>query len=600
MRISEEVIQDILKSANIVDVIGHYIPLIKKGRGYTALCPFHDDHDPSLSISEEKQIYKCFVCGNGGNVFTFVQNYKKCSFVEAVAEVAKIVGKPLNIDLSQKPKAVSKYQKYYDLMNDTVVFANSLLSTYAGEDALAYLNNRGLTKEVIDFFEIGYNPKGEVLYKYLKSKKYPDEDLTTVNVCRMTDYGMKDVFANRVIFPIHDINGNAIAFSGRIIDDSDAAKYVNTNTNIIYEKGNVIYNYHRAKDDIKRSKRVLVCEGVMDVIAFKRAGIGNVVATLGTACTTDQIRLLNNLTPHIVFCYDGDKAGQNAIMKAIELCFSMGIEASAIRNDTNLDPDEIINQGEAKDLRDFADQEITGIEFAFNYYQKVYPLNNYSNRKKYYLTLSKLIDKIADQFDRDNYHIELQRLTGYTKKAVKETEVCYNNSYPNFQQHEIILDGLVKAEYIVLSQMILSKKAVELYRSDLGYLIDETNDELALKILEEYRNYDECSFASLVNHVDDEHMKQVLLDISTIDTLPMVYDEEVLKGAFAKIKSQLDFERLKEVELKIAEYEHVNNEKYERYLREYADIVRKLNRRQLWQDQSLVQPKKVKLKQKLR
>ena len=579
MRISEEVIQDILKSASITQVIGHYIPLIKKGRGYTAVCPFHDDHDPSLSISEEKQIYKCFVCGNGGNVFTFVQNYKKCSFVEAVAEVANIIGKPLNIEIDNRPKVVSKYQKYYDIMNDTVSFTNSIIATYAGEEAMAYLNNRGLSKEIIDYFGIGYNPKGETVYKFLKSKNYQDEDILKVNVCRMTDYGIKDVFAGRILFPIHDINGNAIAFSGRIIEKNDSAKYVNTNTNLIYEKGDVVYNYHRAKEDIKRSKRVLVCEGVMDVIAFKRAGIDNVVATLGTACTAQQLNLIKNLTNHIVFCYDGDDAGQNAIMKGIKLALSLGIEARAIKNDTDLDPDEIISRGEAKDLRDFADQEITGIEFAFDYYRKVYPLNNYSNRKSYHMALSELIEQIHDQYDRDNYYLELQNLTGLTKLATKERKIWYNKEHSNFQEQERILDGLIKAEYIVLIQMIVSKQAVEIYRSELGYLIDETNNTLANRILDEYRNFGDCSFAALFNHIDDDRMKKVLLDLGTIDTLPKVYNQEILKGAIKRIKDQLLFEQVAEVKKKMAEYEHTNSDEYIRYLQKYAELVRKINGR---------------------
>ena len=579
MRISEEVIQDILKSASITQVIGHYIPLIKKGRGYTAVCPFHDDHDPSLSISEEKQIYKCFVCGNGGNVFTFVQNYKKCSFVEAVAEVANIIGKPLNIEIDNRPKVVSKYQKYYDIMNDTVNFTNSVIATYAGEEAMVYLNNRGLSKEIIDYFGIGYNPKGETVYKFLKSKNYQDEDILKVNVCRMTDYGIKDVFAGRILFPIHDINGNAIAFSGRIIEKNDSAKYVNTNTNLIYEKGEVVYNYHRAKEDIKRSKRVLVCEGVMDVIAFKRAGINNVVATLGTACTAQQLNLIKNLTNHIVFCYDGDDAGQNAIMKGIKLAFSLGIEAHAIKNDTDLDPDEIISRGEAKDLRDFADQEITGIEFAFDYYRKVYPLNNYSNRKSYHMALSELIEQIHDQYDRDNYYLELQNLTGLTKLATKERKIWYNKEHSNFQEPEKILDGLLKAEYIVLIQMIVSKQAVEIYRSELGYLIDETNNALANQILDEYRNFGDCSFAALFNHIDDDRMKKVLLDLGTIDTLPKVYNQEILNGAIKRIKDQLLFEQVAEVKKKMAEYEHTNSDEYIRCLQKYAELVRKINGR---------------------
>ena len=186
MIISDEVINDIRNSASITEVIGHYIPLIKKGKGYTALCPFHDDHDPSLSISEDKQIYKCFVCNNGGNVFTFVMNFKKCSFIEAVVEVAKIIGKPLDIEIEKKPKAVSKYQRYYDLLEDTVKFSNYMLSTFAGEEANRYLESRGISKEIIEKFMIGYNPPKDALSQYLKSKGYKDNEMETVNVARVT------------------------------------------------------------------------------------------------------------------------------------------------------------------------------------------------------------------------------------------------------------------------------------------------------------------------------------------------------------------------------------------------------------------------------
>ena len=175
MKLTQEVIDDIRNSADIVDVIGHYIPLVKKGKGYSALCPFHDDHDPSLSISQDKQIYKCFVCGNGGNVFTFVSNYKKISFPEAVAEVANIIGKPIQIDTASK--TVSRFQQYYDILSAMISYCGYLLSaSKLGEDAMKYLNDRGLEKEAIEYFNIGLDPDNRKIYEYLKNHGFKDED----------------------------------------------------------------------------------------------------------------------------------------------------------------------------------------------------------------------------------------------------------------------------------------------------------------------------------------------------------------------------------------------------------------------------------------
>ena len=231
MRLTEEVINDIRNSANIVDVIGHYIPLVKKGKGYTALCPFHDDHDPSLSISEDKQIYKCFVCGNGGNVFSFVSNYKKISFPEAVKEVGDIIGKPVEIDIA--PKKISKFQPYYDVLNSMIAYCSYLLSaSKLGENAMAYLSDRQLEKREIEYFNIGLNPEGNKIYEYLKNHGFKDEDILKSGVCRMLDNGIADIFYNRIIFPIHDKDGNPIAFTARDYKGVSDSKYINSAENI--------------------------------------------------------------------------------------------------------------------------------------------------------------------------------------------------------------------------------------------------------------------------------------------------------------------------------------------------------------------------------
>ena len=577
MKLTDEIINDIRDSASITEVIGHYIPLIKKGRGYTAVCPFHDDHDPSLSISEEKQIFKCFVCGTGGNVFTFVQKFKNCSFPEAVVEVAKIIGKPIDIEISHAPKRVSKYQRLYDVLDESIKFSNYVLNTQAGDKANQYLLDRGLSREVIDYFNIGFNPSGDVLYRYLNEKGYSDEEMVKANICRMTDFGMRDVFYDRVLFPIHDINGNPVAFSGRSMDKDNPAKYVNTSTTDIYIKGDIVYNYHRAIEDIKRSKRVIVCEGVMDVIAFKRAELGNVVATLGTACTVKQLELISNVCKHIVFCYDGDKAGQAATMKALELALNHGIEAYTIVNETGLDPDEILKNGKAKDLRNFADHEVTAIEFAFDYYRKLYPLNSYTNRKEYHLRLAHLIAKCHDKYDRDNYYHNLQSLTNLVvQEEVKQEYVPEVKSHSAYVPKERILDGLVKAEYTILSQMMVSQKAVEIFRKDLGFLNDEANDLIANMIIEDYHNNGNCSFSRIYDEAQDENVRSILLDLGTIESLAMPFNEAVLRGAINKVIYEMKKAQLANLQEQIRINQNVNAEETNRILKEYTLLAREL------------------------
>lgn len=574
MKITEEVINDIRNSANIADVIGHYIPLVKKGRGFSAVCPFHDDHDPSLSISEDKQIYKCFVCGNGGNVFTFVQNYKKISFVESVVEVSKIIGKPLEIDIT--PKKVNKYQNYYDLLSSFITYSQYLLSgSKIGINALKYLENRGITTQEIEYFNIGFNPDNNMMYKYLKSQNYSDEDMIKVGVARLLDSGMADIFYNRVTFPIYDLDGNPIAFTARDYLGNSDSKYINSNENIIYTKGDNLYNYHRAKQAVKKSTYVLVCEGVMDVIAYYRAQKYNVVATLGTACTKKQIELLKQLTNHVVLSYDGDKPGQVANLKIGELLLNEGFKVSVVDNPSELDPDEIINKYGAKALKDLENKHISYIDFAINYYKKMFNLDNYEDRKKMTILVSKLIDKITDEYDRDNYKNELYEITKIIKREdSKEDKTRYNYKVANVNTFSI--DGLTKAEYTILAQIAMSKKALDIYQKKLGYLIQKVNQDLAVFIVDEYRKNDKCSLARIYDEINDEAIRSTITNLALIEGLPTEYNHEVLDSAIDKVILESKRKKLEVLKELIFKNETIDPKLSQDYLKEYVELVKEV------------------------
>ena len=573
MKLTDEVINDIRNSANIVDVIGHYIPLIKKGKGYTALCPFHDDHDPSLSISEDKQIYKCFVCGNGGNVFTFVSNFKKVSFPEAVKEVSEIIGKPIEIDTV--PKKVSKFQPYYDLLNAMIAYCTYLLSgSKLGEQAKQYLNDRGLDNKVIEYFNIGLNPENNKVYEYLKNHSFKDEDMIKVGVCRMLDNGMADVFYNRVLFPIHDKDGNPIAFTARDYKDQYDSKYINSNDNIIYTKGDNLYNYHRAKGASKQAGYVIVCEGVMDVIAYYRAGKENVVATLGTACTKNQINLLKSLSNKVVLSYDGDEAGQAANMKIGALLLENGLDVYYIDNESNLDPDEIIKEYGEKALKDLSGKQIGIIDYAIKYYRKRLNLNNYDDRKQMSIKVSSLIEKLRDEYDRENYSNELFELTRMRKRVYQDNNKKeYNNKVFDVGYS---IDGLNKAEYNILTQMALSRKALDIYERQLGCLLDENNQKLAMLIVDDYRKNEKCSLPRIYDEIDDPNIRNLITNLALVETLPSSYDEESLLGAIDKVKNEIKKQKLENLKTKISEISSLDPSAAADYLREYESLIREL------------------------
>ena len=573
--VNKETIDDILRSVDIVDVIGHYINVIPKGKGYSAICPFHDDHDPSLSISQEKQLYKCFVCGNGGNAYTFVKNFKKVPFLEAVKEVADIAGKPIEVETTYKK--VDPNERYHKLLNDYIEYTNYCLTgTKLGLSAKEYLINRGIDEEIIKEFKIGFNPDGDKVSTVLKAKEYSDEDMIKVGVSGFGKNGLYDIFHSRITFPIHDKNGNPIAFTARDFTNFSDSKYINSGGTILYNKGNVVFNYHRAITSSKQKGYVIVTEGVMDVIAYKRAGIDNVVATLGTACTNEQIKLLKELGKIIVLSYDGDKAGKNANLKLGGLLLQEGINAEVIDNNTGLDPDEIITKNGKNALRDLASRRLSYIDYVIKFYKESYNLDNYSNRKKMAIDISALIDKLNDQYDRDNYRNELYEITKIrinANNSVKNDDIGYNVKRKSY--NELLLDGLSKAEYIILSQMAISKEAVMIFHKDLGYLLNDTNAKLASIIQDEYRKKDRCDLSTLYDEVDDEDVKNLIVNLGTVENLPSAYDKDILLGSIKRVKEEIIKQRKDYLKKKI-EKSLVMDDETKEYIKEYTDILREL------------------------
>ena len=307
---NNDLVNEIRSKLDIVNVISSYISLEKKGRNYFGLCPFHDDHTPSLSVSPDKQIYKCFVCGESGNVFNFVMNYEHISFQEALQTLASQAG----IDIKVNIKRDNRYDKFYNIMDLANNYYQNNLSSTKGAKARKYLEDRKLTTETIKEFEIGLSlDKRDELTNLLISKGNSLEELNDIDLSNTNH----DTFINRIMFPLHNANGKVIGFSGRIYNGEDLNKYQNTKETVIFKKRENLFNYHRAKEEIRKSKSLIVMEGFMDVIRAHTVGIKNCIATMGTALAPEQLALIKKLSNNIYLCYDGDNAGKKATLAGL-------------------------------------------------------------------------------------------------------------------------------------------------------------------------------------------------------------------------------------------------------------------------------------------
>ncbi len=535
--ISEQEINAVREKADIVDIIGHYLPIEKRGNAYRAVCPFHDDHDPSLNINTERQIYKCFVCGAGGNVFGFVQNYEKISFPEAVGKVADMVGFSLSVNPAQTQRKVDPVkQPLYEVLRETITFTKYELNSLSGKREKEYLVNRQMDEETIDRFDIGFNPPNDALYRFLHAKGYSDEDIVRTNVGRMTTGGMHDVFSSRITFPIHDAFGNPVGFSARTLDPDNPSKYINTTETELYVKGNLVYNAHRARDIARKAGKLYICEGVTDVIAFDRAGIQNVVCTLGTACTVEQIALMKRLSVHLIFCYDGDRAGQNATVKAIRLARSQGCEVSVIDNQTGKDPDEILRQDGKEALLSLSRKEITWMEFYLHFEAARTNLDSYLEKKEFIQKAQAEIATLQDEMDRKYYTDLVSSMTGiHVEYQKKEQAPVYtkNNVKP---VHMAVPIGIEKAEEQILIMMLKYPSASIVFEEDLGYLIDEQKQHLAMMILDMVHTSGTVDPLVLLDRADDQSVRNLITSLISSPFYDMEYDSGMLKGAIRKVK----------------------------------------------------------------
>lgn len=334
----------IRSKVDIVDIIGERIPLVARGKNFFGKCPFHDDNSPSMSVSREKQIYTCFSCHATGNVFTFLMNYDHLDFKEAL----KYLGNRVGIDTGsvKVTRKSTKFDKLYDAYNLSLKYYQNNLNSTVGKEAKKYLANRKINEDIIKEFEIGLSLESkDDLTKLLMSKDY---DLVTLNRIGLSNDN-HDIYSDRIMFPLYDVFGKVVGFSGRIYKDNGQNKYVNTKETEIFKKGEMLYHYHIAKEECRIKKSVIVMEGFMDVIRASTIDIKNTVALMGTALTKEQINLIKRLSNNIILCLDGDDPGQKATLNIGDMLLKQNVEVKVIVLPNPDDPDTyILNNGKEK------------------------------------------------------------------------------------------------------------------------------------------------------------------------------------------------------------------------------------------------------------
>ncbi len=545
--ISNEEINDIQKQANIVDIIGSYVDLEKKGSNYFCICPFHDDHNPSMSVNEEKGIFTCFVCHKTGNVFSFVQDFENVSFIEAV----KIVAEKIGITLSEGIKTVSKYDKHYEAMNLAIKYYQNNLRSKDGSDARKYLQNRNITDEIIDEFEIGFSSNVDVLSNLLTSKGFDENILLETG---LVNQGAKlyDVFKNRITFPIHNSSGKPVGISARIYKQSDEAKYVNTKETVIFKKGEILFNYHRAINEAKKLKTLIIVEGQMDAIRLYASGIKNVVATMGTALTKEHIKLLKKLNVKIVLCMDNDSAGEIATLKNGESLSEASLTTNVLRISGAKDPDEYIIKFGADAFDEAVKASITYFDFKLNQLKKnknfdhVDDVSSYINsiltelnKCKDDILIDLTINKLVSDYGIDK-NILLNKLIKVDKKeAVKPVINIKKRKKKDEQLYSLLC-------YYMMNDI----KYIKLYEQELSFVPNEEYMALASDLLAFYIKYNYINIADFISYEVSNDSYELALSVIDEFINNELSDLEYV-GVIEKIKNNICEDKIKNLKEKL-------------------------------------------------
>lgn len=552
-------LNEIKNSVNIVDVISSYIPLTAKGKNYFGVCPFHDDHSPSMSVSAEKQIYTCFSCGATGNVYKFIQDYENINFLEAVKKVADIAGISVNI---KSHNDYNKYQDLYDIYDLAQKFYQNNINSSKGKKAKEYLHNRSISDEIIKEFGIGLSlPDRDILTNLLKGK-YDEDTLLKSGLINEGEYNLYDIYHNRIMFPLYSLNGQVIGYNGRVYNGEKENKYINSKETPIFKKRELLYNYHRAKDACRTEKKVYIVEGPMDVIRCYTVGVKNVVAALGTAFGHEQAMLIRKLAPEVILMYDGDDAGLKGTKITIEELEKLGIEPKIVRLEDNMDPDEyILTKGKDTFINKISNP-MNIMEFKSSLLKMNTNLSNSEDLAKYANNMITEISKIDDDVLKE---ISINKLSDEVKLDVNFIKDKMASLKPikkiKVEKKNVRLSKYEKSEQALLFYMLRSNMVIKIYDKKITHMPTPKYRHLAFQISYFYKKHGNINISDLITELRDD--PESLKTIGEINSL--------------KLKEEVDVDAIDDYLNNIREFNEKNEvEKYKNELKQEIDLKKKV------------------------
>ncbi len=584
MRYSDEILEEVRSRNDIVDVISQYVTLKRSGRNYFGLCPFHNEKSPSFSVSPDKQIFHCFGCGVGGNVFHFITKVENVSFVESVQILAERANVNLpSVNNFEDEKVAKLKAKVYDVNEFAAEFYHKNLYKPTAKSGQEYIKKRKLDNNTLKAFKIGFSGEFDELYRALKKEGFGEEEILASGLVNKNPKGMYiDRYRGRVMFPIQDVRNRVIAFGGRVLDDSKP-KYINSPENVVYSKGRNLFGLNVAKKyNSGVMKQILIVEGYMDAISLFQRGITNVVASLGTALTDAQGRLLRKSAEQIILGYDADGAGQTAIVRGMDILQSMGCDIRILQISGAKDPDEFIVKYGPEKLKKCMDNAISSLEYKVKILKKDLNLENVSDKIKFLNAIAKMLSEEKNNIEREIYIDKISETYKISKEAIyaeinKRMYSASNASSkileakPNIirpKQEEKTDESVSRREQMLIYILINhTKQALNRLKEnvELNCIKSEKNREI-VKII-----YDKCT--------EDENIEQILNLFESEEQI------NYISGILA-----YDFE-ITDIEKGIEDIE--KNYKRESLIKKRDELTLKLNDTSLSRDEALEVGKKL-------
>ncbi|KRL27037.1 DNA primase [Limosilactobacillus frumenti DSM 13145] len=593
-RIPRELIDQVRDAVDIADVIGQYVQLHQSGKNFVGLCPFHEERTPSFSVNESKQFFYCFGCGRGGNVFQFLMDLKHYSFVEAVQEVAQLG----NITIPDRYREDSHQEKIPDNSEKGQLMAvheqaaelyhHILVNTPAGEPALKYLHRRGMSDEMIKQFQIGYAPDQKILKPFCDQHGYQYQLLRKSGLFTESSSGeLHDRFIDRVMYPLKNQNGRVIAFSGRILNtaSSDLPKYLNSPETPIFNKRRTLFNFDLARKAARKGNQLYLFEGFMDVISAFSAGVENGVASMGTSLTEEQVGLLGRACRHLVICYDGDSAGQNAIDRAISLVNDhrpAGMQLRIVQLPAGVDPDEYVQQKGREEFKNYLGSHVeTPVDFYFNFYRHGHNLNQQSDLLAYINQILKLLaqlqspveqdlylERLASEFNLDKATLKVQleeirpQPPQYHYPAANQgSSNNYNPGSAPLDRHtQATVNRTERAEQLLLRYMLADREVWTHVTAHKDFhFVHERYQTLYLVATSYFAEQNNYSVAGLMDYLSEDELRTTLGQIEELNVDERV-DMQVVDDCLQLIMKSTPLEtQIKDVRAQLREASSLNN-----------------------------------------